>query len=647
MKKWTGVLLTSLLVASAVQGFAQVSPFSDVPTHHWAYNAVVTLTEEGILEGYPGADFVGNRPMTRYEVAVALARMLDRISVGPGGINLEQIRNLILTDAEVQRALRGPQGAQGIPGEQGPQGEPGTGTPGATGQQGEPGAPGLPGAQGLQGEPGTSYLTQAQADALVRLLDTFGPEIAAIRGDIRSLNERTSALEAAVAKIPPLRVSINGEARFGLQGDKLTNLADRQVGDNLGYIQGNLLNAGIYYGENFIPTPYVALAKDTMKGPRFGVSKVDINIDGVVTDNLVGHATLRVVTPVTFDNAHYDPWNESPVITDALRTFTNSYADTVMLWDWYATFNANFLGASNAVTVGRHATKISEGLLVDTNIQPLIGVSLDSSTQPLTYGFNLAMVDRATSIPYGPLQRSPYIDPVLQQDFFAYAYLGFNIGSWNLIATVLPNGYQIDRGWSVGFEGNLGPIRLFGEFANYIPQVEGIDFFDDFFRINVGENSAYVVGADLLNDWKGLSLTTKVGELGSVYNPRLSSLYPYSSVNAFDTDWIDRPLFLSQYNVSDGWEADLRWVFGSNGDWLLRARAYDSFDRGDNRGGIAGDGNVVTPALDDMVLTVQLRKILTSGVAASVLYGRMDLDDRVNPTGKALQELRAGIEFAL
>ena len=657
MRTWTGVLLVSLLAASAVQGFAQVSPFTDVPPTHWAYRAVVDLAEAGILEGYPGAQFNGSRAMTRYEVAMALARMLERIErISPTGLTLEQIRNLILTDPEVQAALRGPQGAQGVPGAigpTGPQGVPGAiGPVGPAGQAGTAGPPGPQGPVGPVGPPGTgtgTALTPEQVQQLLRLLDTFGPEILALRGDIRALQDRTAALEAAVARIPPLRVGVVGGARWGLQGNEITNKADAEVGDYLGGAFDNLIyESGILVDEEFfIPTPYVADAKDLLKGPRFGVYQVDVNIDGAITPNLAGHATLRVTTPITFDNAHFALGEDWPVITDGLRTYTNSYADTVFLWDWYATFNAGFMGRTNAFTAGRHSTKISEGLLVDTSIQPLVGVSLDSGARPITFGFNASLVDRPTSIPYGPLFNSPYIDPELQQDFFAYAYLGFDIGSWNLVATFLPNGYQTDRGWSVGLEGNIGSVRLFGEFAHYFPE-DGGDFFDDAFdNINVNTNSAYVVGADLLNNWRGLSLTGKVGRLGQFYNPRLSALYPYASVNAYDTDWIDRPLFLSQYNVSDGWEADLRWVFGSNGDWLLRARAYDSFNEDDNPGGIASPGNVVMTALDDFVWTVQLRKVLTSGVAASVLYGRRDLDSRVNPTGDDWQLLRGSIEFAL
>lgn len=651
MRTWIGVLLAALLITSAVPLLAQATtamPFADIPANHWAAQAVRDLAEAGILEGIPGALYQGTRPMTRYEVAMALARMLDRFGGGGGtDLTLDQIKNLILTDEDVQRALRGPAGPAGAPGQQGPQGIPGTnGTIGPAGPAGAPGPQGPPGAVGPVGPPGkdgVSPITPEQAAQLIRLLDAFGPTIAEIRGDIRALEGRVTALEAAVARIPPLRVGLVGEARWGLSGSNITNAFDTGLSSEFAEIYFNATSFSVIDPNTGELAPYSADAKDALKGDRFGVSQVDINIDGAITQNLLGHATLRVTTPVSPSFFFNDgPTSDFALAsTDASSIYAGSFADTVLLWDWYAMFNTQFIGQDFAVTAGRHATSIAEGLLVDTNVQPLVGVSLDSSGSTLTFGANVALVDRQTWIPLGasgipPIQSSPFSAP---QDFFAYGYLGFDIGDFSTVFTVLPNGYGLDRGWSVGIEGELFGHRLFGEFANFFP--EG-DFFDDPFNINVGTSSAYVAGVDLLNDWNGVSLTGRVGRLGSDYHPRLSALNPYSSVNAFDIDWIDRPLFLSQYNVSDGWEADLRWIFA--GDWQFRARVYDTFDAGDNTGsGIVG--NPTPPALDNMVWTVSLRKPIADGVSASLLYAVRQEYQLLG--GEDLQVLRAGIDFAL
>ena len=55
-------------------------PFSDVPRGHWAYDAVQRAAEAGILQGWSG-EFHGNKVVNRYQMAVVVARMLDRVGV--------------------------------------------------------------------------------------------------------------------------------------------------------------------------------------------------------------------------------------------------------------------------------------------------------------------------------------------------------------------------------------------------------------------------------------------------------------------------------------------------------------------------------------------------------------------------------------
>ncbi|MEQ8220845.1 MAG: S-layer homology domain-containing protein [Candidatus Eremiobacterota bacterium] len=55
------------------------NPFNDIPQNHWAYDAVEMLQEKGLVEGYPDGYFKGDRPVTRYEMAMAVARIIARI----------------------------------------------------------------------------------------------------------------------------------------------------------------------------------------------------------------------------------------------------------------------------------------------------------------------------------------------------------------------------------------------------------------------------------------------------------------------------------------------------------------------------------------------------------------------------------------
>ncbi len=77
MKKLAVVLAVALAFGV---GSLVAQTFPDVPWDHWAYDAVATLAEKGIIVGYPDGYFKGNRPLTRYEFACALRNALERIA---------------------------------------------------------------------------------------------------------------------------------------------------------------------------------------------------------------------------------------------------------------------------------------------------------------------------------------------------------------------------------------------------------------------------------------------------------------------------------------------------------------------------------------------------------------------------------------
>jgi hypothetical protein len=77
MKKRFITLLAGLLtVLSMGFGLAQ---FSDVPAGHWAKEAVEALAAKGILNGFPDGAFRGNEPITRYQAALIVYRLLRQI----------------------------------------------------------------------------------------------------------------------------------------------------------------------------------------------------------------------------------------------------------------------------------------------------------------------------------------------------------------------------------------------------------------------------------------------------------------------------------------------------------------------------------------------------------------------------------------
>jgi hypothetical protein len=90
MKKaslFAGAAVASVALGAA-PALAQGGPFADVPTDHWAYSSVDRLQREGIVIGYPDGTYGGRRAMTRYEFAVAIARLLEKIPTTTPGQEL-------------------------------------------------------------------------------------------------------------------------------------------------------------------------------------------------------------------------------------------------------------------------------------------------------------------------------------------------------------------------------------------------------------------------------------------------------------------------------------------------------------------------------------------------------------------------------
>jgi len=77
MKRVLLSLGVAALMSVSVAAFAQNYP--DVPTGHWAYEAIDSLTQQGVLKGYPDGKFKGKTPLTRYEFAVAIRDALNEV----------------------------------------------------------------------------------------------------------------------------------------------------------------------------------------------------------------------------------------------------------------------------------------------------------------------------------------------------------------------------------------------------------------------------------------------------------------------------------------------------------------------------------------------------------------------------------------
>lgn len=181
-----------LALAVAMLSFADkatAETYSDVSQDHWAYKAIEGLAVKGIMKGYPGNLFRGERTVTRYELAQALYDLLQAAGL------LLAIETPTATEGVAQPVLiPGPPGPPGPPGEQGP--------PGA------PGPIGIPGRQGPEGRPGVG---REEVDDLQKLVAEFQQELQQMGVSTREL----------LATLDTLRVQM-GEAIEQTQKHRLS-----------------------------------------------------------------------------------------------------------------------------------------------------------------------------------------------------------------------------------------------------------------------------------------------------------------------------------------------------------------------------------------------------------------------------------------
>ncbi len=146
------LMLLAILIATPV--FAQ-GMFTDVPSDHWAYDAVDKLQQDGIIIGYPDGTFGGKRSLTRYEFAVAIARLMDALpaSTGNGGVTKEEVSKML------EGYVKGP----------------------------------LPESQDI-----SKKADKADVDAIKKLVDEFRDEIAALGVDVDAMKRDVAALGARV-----------------------------------------------------------------------------------------------------------------------------------------------------------------------------------------------------------------------------------------------------------------------------------------------------------------------------------------------------------------------------------------------------------------------------------------------------------------
>jgi len=81
MKKSLTLILVGILLGSTV-AFAASKFFSDVPANTWYSDEVASLSDKGIIAGYPDGTFGVTKNVNRAELAVILDRLIEYMETG-------------------------------------------------------------------------------------------------------------------------------------------------------------------------------------------------------------------------------------------------------------------------------------------------------------------------------------------------------------------------------------------------------------------------------------------------------------------------------------------------------------------------------------------------------------------------------------
>lgn len=243
MYKWLVMLMTFGLCLASAWSQQGAQPQQTVPFEHWAYDACQQLSDLGIIIGYPDGTWRGDRPLTRYEFAMAVSRLVD--------------------------VFRGDLG--GKTGAPGPDGK-----PGPAGPDGAAGPPGPPGPPGPTGPPGDAAIQLKAATIINQLENEFRNELTLLDADISKLAVDVQQLDTRVDIVERDRPTIEPfgwiDYRIGMQGTSLDFGHDFDALTAKIGIQGNLSKRAygritFKHADTYVPLS--VLGVETGEGPSY------------------------------------------------------------------------------------------------------------------------------------------------------------------------------------------------------------------------------------------------------------------------------------------------------------------------------------------------------------------------------------------
>lgn len=632
MCKGIGLLLAALALLVAVSAPASAQgAFADVPTNHWAYNAIQTLAEQGLVEGYPDGFFHGQRPMTRYEFAQAIARLSVKIE--------ERI----------------------------------TAAGGVQGKQGEQGIPGPPGG-----------ITPEQQELLNRLEKEFAPELKALRTDLDALTERVAALEETEVALPKITVSGDSSVRFGLYGDELNIGSEEVTGYPYPWFVGGWFDPDLPFGAiNFrdpegelrgFSIPISDALKDAYKANDFFTQRTRLHFTGDLTDDLSVHTTILADPRSNQTSALYDTlygFSEDTIDnTLGFRSPNDFYSDgimdTVRVDEAWMKLRSNWL-VPWELTAGKQYFSFGQGLMVNNSQQATkagrIDIGLGRSIQVIAV---MGALDREAFFSQSASDLSlppPDATEISGQDNINYFRIAFPLGSWEIGGGLLDTGFRAESGWNADVKGRIfGNLQIAGEFAQLNDFPDGSDVTPTGVSLS-SEDTAWIVGAGWDSDNFGLG--ARYADVDALYafgpggfdpvgflavanasvvpttgfgylNLPLSSLHPLEEFNPHYINWLERPLFVDPTNVVRGWEVSGSWKNALGKDSPISFRYYDGDAFSEEFLGwlfVNGAGPRPEEHRDaDRVWSVAFSKKINDNLRANLVYGQRAVENVMSPT---------------
>jgi hypothetical protein len=345
------IVAPNLVSRAQAQTTRDSAEFPDVPKNHWAYEAINKLASAGIIEGRDGGVYVGNAPMTRYEFAVAIARLLDKIQPGGATYNDAELRGRIasLENGRISR--------------------------------------------------------QEVLDLIAALRTEFADELSRLGVRVGDLEARTDNLERRVVAPPRLTTSVSllhdqGSASYIVQDGIGGNGRTILNGDNS--FTSNVPSGGSHNVDN----------NRGFTAGKFGYTDFELRLTDRVTDRLSVNAAIRSLGDNQEDAWAGQSGSRATIFGGNENIPNYQYAGSDGGAGVYVReANANvdlssrsFLGAKGLnLIIGRQRTKVGQGLLYDNDLVPTDQMQAQFNIGPFQISGFLGGVNNNTAVgPYNP-----------------------------------------------------------------------------------------------------------------------------------------------------------------------------------------------------------------------------------------------------